>query len=84
VLATGQLKTVAELLDEAFCAINVSDWSSYVSIDNTFFRPSEVKPFKGDSSKAKACFNWQPTTTFSQMIHKMVINDIELLKNSKK
>jgi GDPmannose 4,6-dehydratase len=81
VLSTGHLKTVAQLLDEAFSAIGVPDWTSYVSVNNAFFRPSEVTPFKGDFSKAKTLLNWQPTTTFSQMIHKMVMNDIKLLKS---
>ena len=80
VLATGKLHTVRELLEAAFEAINVNDWTKYVIVDKKFFRPSEVSPFKGDALKAKTQLNWQPSITFSQMIKKMVEYDINLLK----
>jgi GDPmannose 4,6-dehydratase len=80
VLATGKLHTVRELLEAAFKAINVNDWTKYVIVDKKFFRPSEVSPFKGDALKAKTQLNWQPSITFSQMIKKMVEHDINLLK----
>lgn len=79
VLATGQLTTIEELLTTAFNAINITDWSKYVVVDDTFCRPSEVAPFKGDFSKAKTNLNWQPKIAFKQMIANMVNSDINLL-----
>jgi len=76
VLATGKLHTVRELLEAAFEAINVNDWTKYVIVDKKFFRPSEVSPFKGDALKAKTQLNWQPSITFSQMIKKMALRAI--------
>jgi GDPmannose 4,6-dehydratase len=46
-------------------------------------RPAEVDVLKGDSSKAHEKLGWTPKTSFSELVKRMVNNDIELLKNTK-
>jgi GDPmannose 4,6-dehydratase len=82
VLATGETHTIEEFLDEAFRLIGIDDWSKYVIKDPKFYRPAEVDVLNGDYTKAKEILGWQPTTTFKEIVNKMVLNDIQLLKNS--
>jgi GDPmannose 4,6-dehydratase len=81
VLATGETRTIRELLDVAFGYVGINDWSQYVIKDEKFFRPAEVDVLRGDASKAEKILGWKPKTTFQEMIEKMVKNDIKLLKN---
>jgi GDPmannose 4,6-dehydratase len=81
VLATGETRTIRELLDVAFSFVGIKDWSQYVVKDEKFFRPAEVDVLRGDASKAEAILGWKPKTTFEEMIEKMVANDIKLLQN---
>jgi len=80
VLATGITRTIRELLDEAFKVIGVTDWSRYIIKDEKFFRPAEVDVLRGDATKAKEKLGWEPTTPFSEMVSRMVKNDINLLQ----
>jgi GDPmannose 4,6-dehydratase len=80
VLATGVTRTIREFLDEAFKVIGIDDWSKYVTRDERFFRPAEVDVLRGDAAKAKEKLGWEPTTPFSEMVSRMVKNDIKLLQ----
>ena len=44
-------------------------------------RPAEVDVLCGDSSKAEKILGWKPTTSFSELVSKMVNNDIKLLSD---
>ena len=60
--------------------IGISDWSSYIKQDPKFMRPAEVDVLRGNYSKANQELGWAPKTSFSEMVQKMVTNDIEILK----
>lgn len=81
VIATGETRSIKDFLNEAFLQIGISNWSSYIKQDPKFMRPAEVDVLRGDYSKAKSQLNWVPKTSFSEMVKKMVTNDIELIKN---
>ena len=80
VLATGEIRTVAQFLSEAFSVIGVNDWAKYVTLDTSFNRIAEVDVLKGDYSKAKNRLGWEPRTGFSEFVSKMVNADIDRLK----
>ena len=82
VLATGETRTIRELLDEAFKCVGIDDWSKYIIKDEKFFRPAEVDVLRGDATKANKILGWTPKTSFKEMITKMVKNDINLLNNA--
>jgi len=44
-----------------------------------FFRPNEVELLIGDYSKAKEKLEWQPNTTFKQLVRNMIEADINRL-----
>lgn len=50
-----------------------------VEIDERFYRPAEVELLLGDSTKARQELEWEPKTSFKNLIDKMVFYDIMLL-----
>ncbi len=76
VIATGETHSVQEFLEEAFSSVNL-DWRKYVKVDPQYYRPAEVDLLVGDASKAKQKLGWEPTTTFTKLVHLMVDADIE-------
>ena len=80
VIATGKEHTIREFLDAAFTAVNITDWEKYVLQDERYMRPAEVAVLCGDSTKAKEKLGWTPTTSFEEMVRRMVKNDIKLLR----
>ena len=82
VVATGEVRSIKDLLTEAFGLIGVTDWSQYVKQDSTYFRPSDVDCLIGDSSKIRS-LGWKPKYSFEQMIKEMVDSEIDEIKNSR-
>ena len=80
VVATGVCHSIGDFLDAAFSHVGIDDWSKYVKQDPRYFRPAEVDVLRGDFSKAKEKLNWQPKTSFEDLVIKMVDNDLEMLQ----
>jgi GDPmannose 4,6-dehydratase len=80
VIATNETRSIREFLEEAFKIIGITDWELYIKQDPKFMRPAEVDVLKGDYNKANTNLGWTPKTSFSDMVKKMVLNDIEKLK----
>jgi len=78
VVATGKTWTIREILDMAFAAVGIGDWTDYVRTDERFFRPAEVDHLVGDASKARDILNWEPKVEFPVLIEEMVRHDIEV------
>ena len=78
VVATGQTWSVRQILDLAFKAVGVDDWSPYVATDDRFRRPAEVDQLVGDASKARGQLGWEPKTEFPDVLEEMVRHDVEL------
>jgi GDPmannose 4,6-dehydratase len=77
VVATGETHSIEDLLDVAFRAVGVDDWSKHVRQDPQFFRPAEVDLLIGDPSKAREKLGWRPTVDFPGLIRMMVESDLE-------
>jgi GDPmannose 4,6-dehydratase len=82
VIATGKTNTVRDCvaiaLDEA--GLGADNVEKYVQIDPQFLRPAEVDQLIGSPAKAKADLDWEPETTFEELIRLMTRADLELLK----
>ncbi len=78
VVATGHTWSVRQVLDIAFNAIGVDDWSGYVTTDDRFRRPAEVDQLVGDASKTREVLGWEPKVEFPQVLEEMVRNDIQM------
>ena len=78
VIATGEMHSVRDFLDEAAAHIGV-DWRSVVEFDERYLRPAEVDALCGDASKAHEKLGWKPTVTFKELVRAMVDADREAL-----
>ena len=79
VIATGETHSIREFLDVAFKYIGIARWDSYIKQDARFMRPAEVDVLRGDYTKANDSLNWKPNTSFVELVHAMVDNDINIL-----
>jgi len=48
-----------------------------VSVDPAYFRPTEVETLLGDPTKARKTLDWEPERSFDQLVHEMVLNDLD-------
>jgi GDPmannose 4,6-dehydratase len=78
VIATGEMHSVRELLDEAFSYLGM-DWQKHVKVDPRYFRPAEVDELCGDATKAREKLGWSPTVTFKELVRMMVDADLKAL-----
>lgn len=76
VVSTQETHTVREFLELAFNHAGLGDYKDYVVVDQKFFRPAEVDFLLGDSSKIRKTLNWQPETSFTDLVKQMVDSDI--------
>lgn len=53
--------------------------SVLVKINPKFYRPAEVDLLLGNSNLARKELQWQPNTSFNQLVEKMVKNDLKLI-----
>lgn len=75
VVATGESRSVRDLLDEAFGYLGL-DWHKYVETDPKYLRPAEVNSVVGDASKARRVLGWRPQTSFRELVRMMVDADL--------
>ncbi|MBQ1568338.1 MAG: GDP-mannose 4,6-dehydratase [Kiritimatiellae bacterium] len=82
VLATGEMHSVKEFLQEAFALVDL-DWEKYVECDRRYLRPTEVDQLLGDASKARRELGWEPRVKFHDLVKMMVESDLELARREK-
>ena len=100
VIATNETRTVREFVETAFkhldievewkgtgvdeIGINKANGKTIVKVNKKFFRPAEVDILLGDPSKAEKTLGWKREINFSQLVERMVKNDLELVQNELK
>jgi GDPmannose 4,6-dehydratase len=77
VIATGQCHSVEDFLKKAFALLEL-DYRTYLDIDPTLYRPSEVMVLMGNYSKAERVLGWRPRVSFEELIREMVESDLAL------
>jgi GDPmannose 4,6-dehydratase len=82
VLATGETHTVRDFAEKAFESVGL-DYQDYVITSDAYYRPNEVEHLLGDSSKAKKELNWEPKTTFNDLVKLMVDSDLKHAESEK-
>lgn len=82
VLATGETHTVKDFAEKAFEIVGL-DYQDYVITSDAYFRPNEVEHLLGDSSKAKKQLNWEPKTSFHDLVKLMVDSDLNHAESEK-
>lgn len=79
VVATGVAHSVRQFVETAFAYLGIEDWTSYVTIDHSLYRPADPKHLVGEPSKLRA-IGWKPSVDFEQLVHIMVEADIADLR----
>ena len=96
VIATNETRTVREFAETAFrCAgieiewqgtgineigVNKANGKTAVKVNREFFRPAEVDILLGNPEKAERVLGWKREISFSELVERMVKNDIDLIK----
>jgi GDPmannose 4,6-dehydratase len=78
VIATGKTHSVRHCVEIAFERVGL-DWERYVVTDPALLRPAEVDLLVGDYAKAQRELDWEPQTSFEELISLMVDADLALL-----
>jgi GDPmannose 4,6-dehydratase len=81
VVATGETRTVKEMVDCVFEKVNL-DVNKYVQTSDKYFRPEELHYLRGDATKAREVLKWSPKINFSSMMEEMVEYWINKLKKT--
>ena len=77
-VATGRTWTIRQVLDLAFAAVGIDDWTPYVTTDARFRRPADVDQLVGDPTHASDALGWEPKTDFPDVLTEMVRHDLDL------
>ncbi len=96
VIATNETRTVREFVETAFghvgikirwegegvneIGINEANGKTVVKVNKDFFRPAEVDILLGNPEKAESILGWKREISFSELVERMVKNDLELVK----
>ncbi len=71
VVSTGETHSVREMCDYVFTKLGL-DYREYITQNPIYLRPEELPYLKGDCSKLKQTFNWQPEYTFEALMDEMI------------
>lgn len=96
VIATNETRTVREFVETAFSHVGINvEWQgtgvdeigidkatgrTVVKVNEKFFRPAEVEVLLGNPEKAERELGWEREISFSNLVKRMVENDMELVK----
>ena len=97
VIATGEQHSVRDFVNMASKFLDLKiEWrgkglkevglingKETIKIDSRYFRPTEVDSLLGDAKKARKKLKWQPKVSFEDLVHEMVTQDFNLIKNEK-
>jgi len=75
VLATNEIHSVKELIDEACKVAGIS--TSKIKSSKQNLRPLDVDSLQGDETKASKKLGWKPKTKFKKLIKIMVEEDLD-------
>jgi GDPmannose 4,6-dehydratase len=79
VCATGVTNSVGEMCDYVFNQLDL-DYKDYVTQDERFMRAEELKYLRGDSTKLRTTFGWEPEYTFETLMDEMIEHWLEIYK----
>lgn len=77
VIATGITTTVQSFVQMAFEYVGL-DWTDFVVIDKSLWRPADVNLLCGDASKAKRELGWVPEYDLARLVGMMMDHDLHI------
>jgi len=79
IVATGQTRSLREVLSIAFAAAGLSGYDRYVRVSADLLRPADVNELCGDASRAEQILGWAHQASFETTIERMVAVDLQRL-----
>ncbi len=95
VIATNETRTVREFVETAFGHVGIKlNWEGsgidevgkdaetgkvLVKVNKDFFRPAEVDVLLGNPAKAETVLGWKREIPFSELVERMIKNDMEIV-----
>jgi len=79
VCATGITNSVGDMCDYVFNKLDLN-YKDYVTVDERFMRAEELKYLKGDATKLRMTFDWEPEYTFETLMDEMIDHWLEVYK----
>jgi GDPmannose 4,6-dehydratase len=99
VIATGKQYSVRDFVEEASrnlgfdiawqgngineVGVDSKSGQTLIVVDERYFRPAEVETLLGDATKANTLLNWNPRTTFNELVSEMCESDLAWAKSLK-
>ncbi|WP_143321863.1 GDP-mannose 4,6-dehydratase [Clostridium sp. HBUAS56010] len=96
VIATNETRTVREFVETAFSHVDIEiEWQgtgvdeiginkesgkTVVKVNPRFFRPAEVEVLLGNPEKAEKELGWKREVSFSELVKRMINNDMKLVE----
>jgi GDPmannose 4,6-dehydratase len=77
-IATGEVHSVREFLEEACKVAGVKDPDKVVKMNPDYMRPADFTNLRGDATKAKQVLGWTPKVRFNELAKIMVEADLKL------
>ena len=71
IVATGQTHSVREMTNYVFSKLGL-DYAKFVFQNPIFLRPEELPYLRGDSTKLRSTFDWNPEYTFESLMDEMI------------
>ena len=71
VCATGVTNSVGDMCKYVFSKLGM-DYKDYVTQDPRYMRSEELKYLRGDSTKLRTTFGWEPEYTFETLMDEMI------------
>ncbi len=71
VCATGVTNSVGDMCEYVFSYLDL-DYKDYVTQDERYMRPEDLKYLKGDSTKLRETLGWEPEYTFETLMDEMI------------
>jgi len=81
VCATGISRSVGDMCKYVFNKLDL-DYKDYVTQDERFMRAEELKYLKGDATKLRMTFDWEPEYTFETMMDEMIEHWLGIYKEN--
>jgi GDPmannose 4,6-dehydratase len=77
VVATGQLHTVRDWLDETFGYFGM-DWRQHVIEDGSLLNSRQSSyPLCGDATRLQSATGWQPEISFQSLVRDMIESELK-------
>ena len=91
ILSSNETHSIREFVEKAFAVAEIyGEWKgkgldeqfvlpsgeALLKINEEFFRPAEVEALLGDSNPIRNELGWRPNVTFTELVTKMTLNDL--------